>query len=117
MIKIICVCGARPIFMKIAPIIKAFGESGEFQTLLVHTGQHYDEKMTDLFFDELEIPKPDINLEVGAGTRRADGRDHEAFRAGGAGTSARLGAGGRRREQHDRLRAGGGQAGRSADPC
>ncbi len=68
MIKIICVCGARPNFMKIAPIMRAFGESGEFQKLLVHTGQHYDAKMSHLFFDELNIPKPDVNLEVGSGS-------------------------------------------------
>lgn len=71
MIKIICVCGARPNFMKIAPLMKAFNESGKFQTLLVHTGQHYDEKMSHLFFDELNIPKPDINLEVGSGSHAA----------------------------------------------
>lgn len=66
MIKIICVCGARPNLMKIAPLMKAFSQSGKFQTLLVHTGQHYDENMSRLFFDELGIPKPDINLEVGS---------------------------------------------------
>ena len=68
MIKIICVCGARPNFMKIAPLMAAFKKNGNFQTLLVHTGQHYDEKMSKLFFDELNIPKPDINLEVGSGS-------------------------------------------------
>lgn len=68
MIKIICVCGARPNFMKIAPLMKAFKDSGDFRTLLVHTGQHYDEKMSKLFFEELEIPKPDVNLEVGSGS-------------------------------------------------
>ena len=66
MIKIICVCGARPNLMKIAPLMKAFSQSGKFQTLLVHTGQHYDENMSRLFFDELDIPKPDMNLEVGS---------------------------------------------------
>ena len=68
MIKIICVCGARPNFMKIAPLMRAFREHGGFETLLVHTGQHYDENMSKLFFDELGIPKPDINLEVGSGS-------------------------------------------------
>ena len=66
MIKIVCVCGARPNFMKIAPLIRAFKACGQFETLLVHTGQHYDKKMSHLFFDELNIPKPDINLEVGS---------------------------------------------------
>ena len=68
MIKIICVCGARPNFMKIAPIMQAFKKSGNFQTLLVHTGQHYDKKMSHLFFEELNIPRPNINLEVGSGS-------------------------------------------------
>ncbi len=68
MIKIICVCGARPNFMKIAPLMRAFKSNGGFETLLVHTGQHYDENMSKLFFDELGIPKPDINLEVGSGS-------------------------------------------------
>ncbi len=54
--------------MKIAPIMKALDEIGGFDVLLVHTGQHYDEKMSRLFFEELEIPKPDINLEVGSGS-------------------------------------------------
>ena len=66
MIRIICVCGARPNFMKIAPIMRAFEANGGFETLLVHTGQHYDENMSRLFFEELGIPKPDINLEVGS---------------------------------------------------
>jgi len=68
MIRIICVCGARPNFMKIAPIMRAFERQGQFEPLLVHTGQHYDENMSKLFFDELGIPKPDINLEVGSGS-------------------------------------------------
>jgi len=66
MIKIICVCGARPNFMKIAPIMRAFKAHGGFETFLVHTGQHYDENMSRLFFEELEIPRPDMNLEVGS---------------------------------------------------
>jgi UDP-N-acetylglucosamine 2-epimerase (non-hydrolysing) len=68
MIKIICVCGARPNFMKIAPLMRAFEGQGGIEPLLVHTGQHYDENMSKLFFDELNIPKPDINLEVGSGS-------------------------------------------------
>jgi UDP-N-acetylglucosamine 2-epimerase (non-hydrolysing) len=66
--KIIAVVGARPNFMKIAPIMRAFEEQGGFETLLVHTGQHYDENMCKLFFDALAIPKPDMNLEVGSGS-------------------------------------------------
>jgi len=66
MIKIICVCGARPNFMKIAPIMDALKSNGNFQTLLVHTGQHYDENMSKSFFGELGLPEPDVNLEVGS---------------------------------------------------
>ena len=68
MTKIICVCGARPNFMKIAPIMRAFKSNGNFETLLIHTGQHYGENMSKLYFDELNIPKPDINLEIGSGS-------------------------------------------------
>ena len=53
--------------MKVAPIMEAAARSGRIDTLLVHTGQHYDERMSRVFFDELGIPKPDINLEVGSG--------------------------------------------------
>lgn len=62
------VCGARPNFMKIAPIMDAIQKSGKLQPLLVHTGQHYDHKMSHSFFDLLEIPKPDIDLGVGSGS-------------------------------------------------
>ncbi|MCL2622242.1 MAG: UDP-N-acetylglucosamine 2-epimerase (non-hydrolyzing) [Planctomycetaceae bacterium] len=68
MLKIVCVAGARPNFMKIAPLIEAFRRSGHIKSFLVHTGQHYDEKMSDLFFRELGIPKPDINLGIGGGS-------------------------------------------------
>ena len=64
--KIIHVVGARPNFMKIAPIIANCQKSNEIESLLIHTGQHYDEKMSDLFFSQLGIPEPDINLEVGS---------------------------------------------------
>src|SRR3972149_6947699 len=64
--KIINVGGARPNFMKIAPIMEAYKAYPDITPLLVHTGQHYDEKMSDLFFRQLDIPEPDINLEVGS---------------------------------------------------
>ena len=70
-IKIIAVCGARPNFIKIASLMKAFRRKDTFDVLLVHTGQHYDENMSRRFFDELEIPKPDINLEVGSDSHAA----------------------------------------------
>ena len=64
--EILCIAGARPNFMKIAPIMDAFHAHPEIEPLLVHTGQHYDEKMSDLFFRELGIPEPDMNLGVGS---------------------------------------------------
>ena len=69
--KLILVAGARPNFMKIAPIIKAICNVNEQRTRsieykLVHTGQHYDINMSQVFFKELDIPSPDINLEVGS---------------------------------------------------
>jgi len=70
--KFVLVAGARPNFMKIAPIMEAFQvrrqSSPGFEVLLVHTGQHYDHKMSDDFFKDLGIPEPDINLGVGSGT-------------------------------------------------
>ena len=68
MIKIICVCGARPNFIKIASLMRSFKKKDIFDILLVHTGQHYDKNMSHRFFDELDIPVPDINLEVGSGS-------------------------------------------------
>jgi UDP-N-acetylglucosamine 2-epimerase (non-hydrolysing) len=65
--KVINVVGARPNFMKIAPIVAELGRrSDQFEQVLVHTGQHYDEAMSDAFFADLGIPHPDINLEVGS---------------------------------------------------
>lgn len=64
--KIINVVGARPNFMKIAPIMDAMAESKVIHPVLLHTGQHYDEKMSELFFTELKIPRPDIYLGVGS---------------------------------------------------
>jgi len=69
MLKVINVVGARPNFMKIAPLIRAMDEHAEeIDHLLVHTGQHYDDKMSKFFFDDLGLPKPDIDLEVGSGS-------------------------------------------------
>lgn len=67
--KILHVVGARPNYMKIAPIIREMDKFPEvFKQVLVHTGQHYDTLMSQVFFEELELPRPDINLEVGSGT-------------------------------------------------
>jgi UDP-N-acetylglucosamine 2-epimerase (non-hydrolysing) len=62
------VVGARPNFMKAAPLIRALREEPGVHQRLVHTGQHYDDNMSDLFFRQLEMPAPDANLGVGAGT-------------------------------------------------
>ena len=66
---ITCVVGARPNFMKMAPILRALSaQAGLPSTLLVHTGQHYDAEMSDRFFADLRLPRPDINLDVGSGS-------------------------------------------------
>lgn len=64
--KIIHIVGARPNFMKAAPVYFAIRDQRKFKQLLVHTGQHYDEKMSDIFFRQLGMPEPDINLEIGS---------------------------------------------------
>ncbi|GJM29388.1 MAG: UDP-N-acetyl glucosamine 2-epimerase [Cyclobacteriaceae bacterium] len=73
--KVTIIAGARPNFMKIAPIIRAIKESSKsgnnISYRLVHTGQHYDQKLSGSFFDELNIPTPDVNLEVGSGSHAA----------------------------------------------
>jgi len=70
-LRIVHVVGARPNFMKIAPVLEACGRRPRLQSTLVHTGQHYDEKMSRLFFEELSIPRPDVDLEVGSGSQAA----------------------------------------------
>jgi UDP-N-acetylglucosamine 2-epimerase (non-hydrolysing) len=76
-LKLLIIAGARPNFMKVAPLIRRI-RAGDFDNgatileyKLVHTGQHYDEKMSGVFFQELGIPMPDINLEVGSGSHAA----------------------------------------------
>lgn len=64
--KVINVVGARPNFMKIAPLMEEMKKFPEFEVTLVHTGQHYDPAMSEFFFDDLNIPKPDIYLGVGS---------------------------------------------------
>jgi len=72
MLKVINVAGARPNFMKIAPIVAAMKRrASEFQPLVVHTGQHYDEAMSEAFFRDLDLPRPDVYLGVGSGSHAA----------------------------------------------
>jgi UDP-N-acetylglucosamine 2-epimerase (non-hydrolysing) len=70
--KIMCVVGARPNFMKMAPLMAAFrGGTDPFETTLVHTGQHYDAGMSDIFFRQLGMRAPDVQLGIGPGTQGA----------------------------------------------
>ena len=76
-LKVALIAGARPNFMKIAPLIKAFethnarGAGRKIDWQLIHTGQHYDAQMSDIFFTELGIPAPNVNLNVGSGSHAA----------------------------------------------
>ena len=73
---ILCVVGARPNFMKIAPIMRAFNNPDcSLSASLLHTGQHYDAAMKHSFFDQLHIPEPDIDLEVGSGSHAVQTAD------------------------------------------
>ena len=66
---LLCVVGARPNYMKMAPLVRAFGKRSEGpEVVLIHTGQHYDVEMNERLFADLELPSPDLNLEVGSGT-------------------------------------------------
>src|ERR1700740_3806090 len=61
------VLGARPNFVKAAPVIRALANA-DVEQRVIHTGQHYDERMSDVFFVQLGLPRPDVNLGVGSGT-------------------------------------------------
>ena len=68
-IRILAVAGARPNFVKIAPLMHEFARrAGRFEPILVHTGQHYDKAMSETFFQDLGIPEPDVNLGIGSGS-------------------------------------------------
>jgi len=67
-IGIVSIVGARPQFVKLAPVARALEQAGSFAHRVIHTGQHYDDRMSAVFFDELELPRPDIDLEVGSGS-------------------------------------------------
>jgi UDP-N-acetylglucosamine 2-epimerase (non-hydrolysing) len=67
-VKVLHVVGARPNFMKVVPVMSALRSRSHVVQTLVHTGQHYDANMSDVFFEQLGIPAPDVNLAVGSGT-------------------------------------------------
>lgn len=69
--KVITILGARPQFIKAAAVSRVLRSTPEVQEVLVHTGQHYDENMSEVFFRELEIPEPDYNLGIGSGSHGA----------------------------------------------
>jgi UDP-N-acetylglucosamine 2-epimerase (non-hydrolysing) len=69
--RVTAVAGARPNFMKVAPLLRALNASGRFDSYLVHTGQHYDDAMSESFFRDLGIATPDVNLGVGSGSHAA----------------------------------------------
>src|SRR5436305_5546516 len=66
--KILHIVGARPNFMKAAPVLRALSSRAGAQQVLVHTGQHYDKNLSDVFFEQLGMPQPEFNLEVGSGS-------------------------------------------------
>ncbi len=70
-LNLACVVGARPNFMKVAPLLRALAGYSHVRPTLVHTGQHYDDNLSAVFFRELEMPAPDVHLEVGSGKQGA----------------------------------------------
>ena len=77
--RVLVVAGARPNFMKVGPVLAALKRGGQ-PGILVHTGQHYDARMSDAFFRDLELPEPDYHLGVGSGRHAVQtARVMEAF--------------------------------------
>ena len=114
--KILSIVGARPQFVKAAGMSRVIRE--RHTEVLVHTGQHYDDRMSAVFFEELGIPEPEYNLGIGSGPHGAQtgamlARIEEVATRG----APRLGAGLRRHELHAGGRPGGGQAAHPRRPC
>src|SRR5207253_1968719 len=65
---LVLTAGARPNFVKLAPLHRALNQYSTLRTMILHTGQHYDEPMSEAFFRDLNIPSPHVNLRVGSGT-------------------------------------------------
>ena len=74
-IKVLCIAGARPNFIKIAPLMRALAAHPACAPLLIHTGQHYDDRLSQVFFEELGIPRPSRNLDVGSGSHAVQTAD------------------------------------------
>ena len=74
-IRILSVVGARPNFMKMAPVLRELSKYADFECCLVHTGQHYDDSMSRVFFDDLGMPNPDFNLTVGSASHAVQTAD------------------------------------------
>jgi len=68
MLEALLIAGTRPNFVKIGPLVSAFADHRVFDPVLIHTGQHYDQAMSEVFFEQLELPAPDIYLGAGSGT-------------------------------------------------
>ena len=111
------IVGARPNFMKVAPVLSALKGRKSVAQTLIHTGQHYDVNMSHVFFQQLGIPAPDVNLGVGSGTHAKQTAEIMIrLEPIAARTPARHGACVRRRELDRRDRAGVCQVGRSNRP-
>ena len=70
--KVVTIVGARPQFIKAAVVSRAIKKESKIEEVIIHTGQHYDKNMSDVFFDEMEIPKPKHSLQLGGDAWRND---------------------------------------------
>ena len=104
-LKVLLIAGARPNFMKVAPIYAEMKRRPqEFEPMIVHTGQHYDAAMSDAFFDDLGMPKPDIHLGVGSASHAVQtAKIMTEFEPVVLERKTRLGVGRRRCEFDDRV--------------